>query len=104
MYSRRNRMELKTVTVRPDGLRMLRELNNATVTARNKRAATKAAAVPTNMADGDSFLPRRAKKSLAAVERKKEDEQGRPQAPEAVKTTQMPQAPPPKRQAAAGGQ
>jgi hypothetical protein len=86
MYTRQNRMELETVTVRPDGLRMLREFNKATVTARTKHAATKAAAVPTSMSDGDPVLTRRVKKSLAAVARKKEDEQKRPQTPKAAKT------------------
>jgi hypothetical protein len=95
MYSRQNRMELETVTVNPDGLRILREFNKATVTARTKHAATKAAAVPTSMSDGDSVLPRRAKKSLAAVARKKEDEQRHHGPPRPSKRPQVPQAPPP---------
>jgi hypothetical protein len=34
MYTRQTRTELETVTVRPEGLQMLREFNKATVTAR----------------------------------------------------------------------
>jgi hypothetical protein len=44
MYTRQTRMELETVTVRPDGLRILREFNKATMTARTRHAAAKAAA------------------------------------------------------------
>jgi hypothetical protein len=51
MYTRQTRMELETVNMRPEGLRMLREFNKATVTARTKHAATKAAAVPPGPTD-----------------------------------------------------
>jgi hypothetical protein len=46
IHTRSNRMELKPVTVMPSGIRMLREFNRATVTARTKAAANKAANVP----------------------------------------------------------
>jgi hypothetical protein len=97
MYTRQNRMELETVTVRPEGLRMLREFNKATVTARTKHAATKAAAVPPGPTDARLALSQRAQKAQAAAAKKREEaaamrkrEEGakRQQAPKASKTTQ----------------
>jgi hypothetical protein len=54
MYTRSNRIELQTVTVMPSGIRMLREFNKATVTARTKAAANKAANVQTSRTVTDS--------------------------------------------------
>jgi hypothetical protein len=74
MYTRQTRMDLETVTVRPDGLRILRKFNKATVTARTKHAATKAAAVPHGTIDGvsDAGVSRRVTKHVAG--KKKEDD------------------------------
>jgi hypothetical protein len=76
MYTRRTRMEFETVTVRPDGLRILREFNKATVTARTKHAATKATAVPHGTIDGvsDAGVSRRVTKHVAG--KMKEDDKG----------------------------
>jgi hypothetical protein len=73
MYTWQNRMELETVTVRPEGLRMLREFNKATVTARTKHAATKAAAVPPGPTDDRPALSQRAQKAQAAAAKKEEE-------------------------------
>jgi hypothetical protein len=54
VYTRSNRIELETVKVMPSGIRMLRELNRATVTARTKAAVNEAANVPANQTATDS--------------------------------------------------
>jgi hypothetical protein len=97
MYTRQNRMELETVTVRPEGLRMLREFNKATVTAGTKHAATKAAAVPPGPTDDGPASSQRAQRAQAtaakkregdAAMRKREEGAKRQQAPKASKNTQ----------------
>jgi hypothetical protein len=79
MYTRQTRMELETVTVRPDGLRILREFNRATVTARTKHAATKAAAIPHGTIDGgsDAGISRRTAKSAAGKKKEEDDKRQR---------------------------
>jgi hypothetical protein len=73
MYTQQTRMELETVTVRPEGLRMLREFNKVTVTARTKHAATKAAAIPPGPTDDGPAFPQRAQKARSAAAKKREE-------------------------------
>jgi hypothetical protein len=72
MYTRQTRMGLETVTVRPEGLRMLLEFNKVTVTARTKHAATKAAAIPPGPTDDGPAFSQRAQKAQAAAAKKRE--------------------------------
>jgi hypothetical protein len=62
VYKRSNRMELETVTVMPSGIRMLREFNRATVAARTKAAANKAANVPASQTVTDPTLSKKDRK------------------------------------------
>jgi hypothetical protein len=73
MYTRQTRMELETVTVRPEGLRMLLEFKNATVTARTKHAAIRTATVPPGHTDDGPAFSQRDQKVQAATEKKKEE-------------------------------
>jgi hypothetical protein len=56
MYTRSTRMDLETVTGLPSGIRILKEFNRATVTARTKAAANKAANIPASQVNVD-FAP-----------------------------------------------
>jgi hypothetical protein len=87
MYSHQNRMELETVTMRLDGLCMLREFSKATITACTKHAVTKAAAVPASMSDDAHVSTRRASKVQAAAARTKEEETKPKPAAKAAKAT-----------------
>jgi hypothetical protein len=100
IYIRHNRMELETMTVRPDGLRMLREFNKATVAARTKQSATKAAAIPTSMSDGDQVLPRRQRSLWLLLRGRSRTSRDVHRPSGSSKQPHVPQAPPPKRQAA----
>jgi hypothetical protein len=71
IYTRQPSMELKTATVHPEGLRMLREFKKETVTARTKHAATKAATVPPGPTDDGPAFPQRAQKAQAAAAKKR---------------------------------
>jgi hypothetical protein len=62
VYTRSKRMELETVTVMPSGIRMLREFKRATVTARTKAAANKAAYVLANQTVTESASSRKDRK------------------------------------------
>jgi hypothetical protein len=66
VHRRHNRMELETVTVRRDGLRLLREFKKVAITARTKHAATKAAAVPVGTAVTETGTSRRATQRASA--------------------------------------
>jgi hypothetical protein len=98
MYTRQNRMYLETVTVSPAGLKMLREVNKATIAACTKAAANKEAAVPHGFGDngGSSEQPlsKRAKQRAASRQRSRKSTRANTNRPK------EPQVPPPIRQAA----
>jgi hypothetical protein len=60
--------------VRPDGLHIRREFNKATVVARTKHAATKAAAVPHGTIDGNYDVDAFKRAPKRAVGKRKEDD------------------------------